>query len=50
MSYFHDRLTSLFVAPALIIYMSLTALVFAAWNVGASRAAGARGESQTLER
>jgi hypothetical protein len=29
---------------ALLIYMSLTALVFAAWNVGASRAAGAHGE------
>jgi hypothetical protein len=32
----------------LLIYMSLTALVFAAWNVGASRAAGANGECSSI--
>jgi hypothetical protein len=31
-------------SKGLLIYMSLTALGFAAWNVGASRAAGANGE------
>lgn len=33
---------------ALQLYLSFTALVFAVWNVGASRAAGARGEPQAL--
>ena len=32
----------------LLIYMSLTALGFAAWNVGASRAAGANGEHTSI--
>jgi hypothetical protein len=37
-----------FVVFCLLIYMSLTALVFAAWNVGASRAAGANGERTSI--
>ncbi|KAI0247469.1 hypothetical protein BJV78DRAFT_915369 [Lactifluus subvellereus] len=37
-----------FVVFSLLIYMSLTALVFAAWNVGASRAAGARVDGSAL--
>jgi hypothetical protein len=37
-----------FVVFCLLIYMSLTALVFAAWNVGASRAAGANVDGATV--
>lgn len=36
-------------AVGLLIYMSLTALGFAAWNVGASRAAGANGEHTPIK-
>ena len=32
----------------LLIYMSLTALGFAAWNVGTSRAAGVNGEHTSI--
>ena len=35
-------------AVGLLIYMSLTALGFAAWNVGASRAAGVNGEHTSI--
>jgi hypothetical protein len=38
---FHDSFLGLL---AVLIYLSLTALVFAAWNVGASLTAGAHGE------